>query len=446
MDTTGVAPGQASEASAGTEQPRIVDITPPSPTSGGDMAASVSGEGQEAQGMCDAPSRKRRLGEAVLDADEKLCASLPLPSDQRRVLTRIISSLNVEESSVVITNPLEKDNPIVYVTKPWERMCGFSYAQACGTNPRITQGEQSDRETIRLMSSALSQQRSCKVMMLNYRSGLRAQPFWNMLSISPITEGGKLMFFLANLQDYTYHMSKLVSLSPSHFCRSAEHHQMPRRCWTADELLTSRCLATPTVIEMSDDYPLAPASEGAGRNPMPLMQMKRLGWAKLTLEPEHLQTRVADCLEQMDARYEVAEPSNEDDVFVINADVKGVACRVVISRDPSEASMYRIACSRLAGDTFAYHDAFRELRTLLADAVEGSPSLSDGPGARRGLGKMGLAPAPLGLAPLPTLGASPVKAGSHSGISGMGLGVASGVTLPEAAHEGEHATGASPRV
>merc|ERR1719247_4103592 len=104
-------------------------------------------------------------------------------------------------------------------------MCGFSYAEAAGRNPRVTQGENSDKTVIQSMSGALQAQRSCKVMILNYRSGRPNAPFWNMLTMNPIHRNGQLLLYLANLQDYTYHMSRLVSTSPSSFCRSAEHHQ-----------------------------------------------------------------------------------------------------------------------------------------------------------------------------------------------------------------------------
>ena len=129
-------------------------------------------------------------------------------------------------------------------------MCGFSYKEAAGKNPRLTQGEASDQTTIQHMSSALSQQRSCKVMVLNYRSGLPNAPFWNMLSISPIVRNGQMQLCLANLQDYTYHMSKLVSSAPTQFCRSAEHHQRARRL--PQDSLQLRYYSRPGVLEFDD--------------------------------------------------------------------------------------------------------------------------------------------------------------------------------------------------
>ena len=64
--------------------------------------------------------------------------------------------------------------------------------------------------------------------MVNYRGGEQRRPFWSMLSISPIFYRDELMLYVASLQDYSCHMDKLVSLKPSQFCRTLEHHQRGR--------------------------------------------------------------------------------------------------------------------------------------------------------------------------------------------------------------------------
>ena len=63
------------------------------------------------------------------------------------------------------------DNPIVYVTEPWQTMCGFTYEEACGQNPRIVQGERTDQKVVRAISGALANQSACKVQFVNYRRG-----------------------------------------------------------------------------------------------------------------------------------------------------------------------------------------------------------------------------------------------------------------------------------
>ena len=67
------------------------------------------------------------------------------------------------------------DNPIVYVTEPWETMCGFTYKEASGQNPRIVQGEQTDQKVTSAIGGALANQSACKVQLVNYWRGAAAQ-------------------------------------------------------------------------------------------------------------------------------------------------------------------------------------------------------------------------------------------------------------------------------
>jgi len=364
-----------------------------SPNIGGSSAAAGSARELEA---CE--PRPCKVPRSSCSEPLELHPNVALTPTQKDALGRVTDGLDLDTASVVVTNPLASDNPIVFVTKQWEHMCGFSYEQAVGRNARITQGENSDPAVSRLIGSALRSQRACKVMTLNYRGGLANQPFWNMLSISPVTHSGQLVLYLANLQDYTYHMSKLVSLPPSQFCRSAEHHQRQRRL--PPDTLHARFFANPSIIETNDAMAPAPAATASSSADgiLPQLKMKRLGWSNLPVEPEHLTDRVVDALHSLDARYErVERTSDDDDIFVVNAEINGVAARLLVSRDPDDETSYRVTCTRLGGDTFAYHDAFRQLRQLLGDAVTGGKPLRGGSTG----GLMALAPARPSLAPMP---------------------------------------------
>lgn len=324
-----------------------------------------------------------------------------LDEQQRTVLAQLVKCVDAD-SSVVITNPLLKDNPIVYVTEPWQCMCGYSEAEALGRNPRITQGSRTDPKVVQLLSSALSKQSACKVQFVNYRGGRVNEPFWNMLSISPVLYQGNVLFYMANLQDYSYHMSKMVSLTPGQFCRSAVHHQRGRRLQPMDALLRAK----PAIIEADDTFalPTPTSSEVLAQGgfvmstPQPI---KRLGWNNLTLEPEHLTERLKDALQGMGATYEVHERAAADgEIFMLHAKLDNVACRMTVSEDPDNGSQ-RISVTRLAGDTFLYHDAFRLLRQHLGDACThvllgaDAASSSGGAGAalKRSIG-LKLAPEP----------------------------------------------------
>lgn len=362
----------------------------------------VAGDGE--------PQRKyaRTQKRAELHPEAKL-------SDEQRVtMDKLLEQLD-QQASVVITNPLAKDNPIVYVTPSWQDMCGFTYSEAVGKNPRLTQGTNTNLETTRAISCSLTAKQPCKVQLINYRSGDAAKPFWNVLSVSPVISRGSLQFFIANLQDYSYQMARFVKLTPSQFCRAAQHFQRGRRLDT----LTPFRLAKPAVYEADDEFTLpAPSSASRYQSAVTPHPIKRLGWSSLSLEPEHLSARIEDALQRMDATTEVTERADsEGETFMVHAKLaNGTAMRVAVFEDPADGQ-YRISCTRLSGETFSYHEAFRAMRTHLADAV--APNAAPPPGAA-------VAPEPTAVAAaaaaaVPTPGPFSLLAASESGADGIRL-------------------------
>jgi len=173
---------------------------------------------------------------------------------------------------------------------------------------------------------------------------------------------GQLMLYMANLQDYTYNIDRMVSLTPTQFCRSADFHQRQR--YARD--IQPELLARPSVYEVNDQTDLHNPSDAAPAA-APLV-VKRLGWDRLTMEPELLTSAVVDAMQQLDAQYEVVEKSGEDsDQFIVSARLRdNVAVRVSVT-DDTQPGAFRIQCARVGGDTFAYHDFFRKLRGMLSD-------------------------------------------------------------------------------
>lgn len=184
----------------------------------------------------------------------------------------------------------------------------------------------------------------------------------------------------------------MVSLTPSQFCRAALHYRRGRRL---DAPLTSLSLAKPAIYEADGEHPLQPAPEPPPAQPM----MRRLGWNKLVLEPEHLADRVGDALSRIDAQYELAErrappraaqppippavrrgllftrlASGES--VVVSARSGDVVMRVLVSEEAD--GHYSISCARLSGDTFSYHAAFRQLKAALGEALTQHPLQSRG--------------------------------------------------------------------
>ncbi|HEY9833281.1 MAG TPA: PAS domain S-box protein [Stenomitos sp.] len=114
-------------------------------------------------------------------------------------LARAIASVS---DGVLITDPNQPDNPIIYSNPAFSRMTGYQPEEIFGRNCRFLQGAETDLEAVRTIRRAIAQQQEVKVTLLNYRKN--GQPFWNELKISPVfSEQGNLLYFIGIQTDIT---------------------------------------------------------------------------------------------------------------------------------------------------------------------------------------------------------------------------------------------------
>jgi len=96
---------------------------------------------------------------------------------------------------LVITDPNEPDNPMIYVNDSFLKMTGYERREVIGRNCRFLQGPETDPESVARIREAIRQERPCLVDLLNYRKD--GSRFWNGLSISPIRDrAGRLTHFV----------------------------------------------------------------------------------------------------------------------------------------------------------------------------------------------------------------------------------------------------------
>ena len=315
---------------------------------GGAHSVTISSSGglqrkRHAAELCPGESTRQRGegGAAVpMPEHEAMQAYQMLTPTQKSIMRRVVSGLDSEQDSVVITNPLQPHGPIVYVTSAWQDMCGYNTQQAVGQNPRLTQGEGSDPETVSCMKRALCAQQPCRVRIINYR-GYNREPFWNCLSVQPIFFNRQLVLFAARLQDYSHRLNRLVSLAPAQFCKPADSmtlHVRLQDVVAPKRLGRARCVdVTPSDLGEGGDSdssantdndagsacagavasPLTTVGGGglslgafAGKGGMPGLvprPVKRLGFGGLTLEPEYLLDRLRHECADMSLPYHAQE-------------------------------------------------------------------------------------------------------------------------------------------
>jgi PAS domain S-box-containing protein len=112
---------------------------------------------------------------------------------------------------VVITDPNQPDNPIVYCNSAFQNITGYSRSEIMGRNCRFLQGEDRDQAGIQTLRSALVEKRVCTATLRNYRKDKTM--FWNEVTISPIFDNqGHPMFCLGLQQDVTHRQQDTVAL------------------------------------------------------------------------------------------------------------------------------------------------------------------------------------------------------------------------------------------
>lgn len=112
---------------------------------------------------------------------------------------------------MVITDPTQVDNPIVFANDAFLRLTGYDRSEIVGKNCRFLQGPKSDSDTVSLIRQAIVDKVPVELDLLNYKKS--GETFWNRVLISPVfDETGVLSYFFASQLDVTIEREKLVFL------------------------------------------------------------------------------------------------------------------------------------------------------------------------------------------------------------------------------------------
>ncbi|HEY9662675.1 MAG TPA: PAS domain S-box protein, partial [Allocoleopsis sp.] len=112
---------------------------------------------------------------------------------------RAISATSV---GVVISDATQPDLPVIYANSGFERITGYAAREVIGSNCRFLQGIEKHQSVLQELKAALREQRSCQVLLRNYRKD--GKFFWNELSISPVWDAhGRLTHFIGIQTDVT---------------------------------------------------------------------------------------------------------------------------------------------------------------------------------------------------------------------------------------------------
>lgn len=107
-------------------------------------------------------------------------------------------AIQAVSQGIIITDPNQPDNPIIFASGGFERITGYSLEEVIGKNCRLLQGKDTDQETLRELRAAIAAPRNCMVEILNYRKD--GKPFWNQLIITPVLDASGLLTHFVGVQ------------------------------------------------------------------------------------------------------------------------------------------------------------------------------------------------------------------------------------------------------
>src|SRR5215203_1029531 len=141
--------------------------------------------------------------------------------DKLRLLERAVTA---STNSIVITDPNQPDDPIVYVNPAFERTTGYAAEEVLGRNCRFLQREVRAQPALEELRAAVCEGRHCTVVLRNYRKD--GTLFWNELSIYSVRdEDGRMTNFVGVQNDVTERIRAEEILSE---IRRAERRRIAR--------------------------------------------------------------------------------------------------------------------------------------------------------------------------------------------------------------------------
>ncbi len=134
------------------------------------------------------------------------------------------AAVRASQMAMVITDPLQNDNPIVFANDAFCALTGYPRAEILGRNCRFLQEPETDRIEVARLRDAIEARVPVEVTLLNRRSDGSA--FWNRLFVSPVFQGDALAFYVASQFDATSEVARLSRLQTD---RAALEREVERR-------------------------------------------------------------------------------------------------------------------------------------------------------------------------------------------------------------------------
>jgi PAS domain S-box-containing protein len=147
-----------------------------------------------------------------------------------------VAAVHASRMAIVITDPRQPDNPIVFVNDAFCRLTGYARGEIVGRNCRFLQGRDTNPDDVARIRSAVAAHERIEIAIYNYRKD--GTPFWNQLLLSPVTDAaGEIAYFFASQFDVTADYAQLAKLKGENAALAAQHAASAERLRIVDTAL-----------------------------------------------------------------------------------------------------------------------------------------------------------------------------------------------------------------
>ncbi len=217
---------------------------------------------------------------------------------------------------MVITDPHQPDNPIVFVNDAFTRLTGYARDEILGRNCRFLQGPETDPADVARIRDAIACRVPIEIDLLNHKKG--GEAFWNRLLVSPVFgEDGRLSYFFASQFDVTLERDRLVRLQRDRDALEREIERRSRALRRSEErlhfILKASRLGSWT-LDLADMRLVASDSckRNLGREPGEPLTFDDLVAAILPEDRERMQAAIRESIEtgsDYDIEYRIRTPA-----------------------------------------------------------------------------------------------------------------------------------------
>ncbi|XP_042509930.1 protein TWIN LOV 1 [Macadamia integrifolia] len=114
-----------------------------------------------------------------------------------RYSSLVLDALDDLPDNFTISDPCISGHPIVFASRGFLKMSGYSKDEVIGKNARMLQGPETNRKSVMEIREAIREERTIQLSLLNYRKD--GTPFWMLFHLSPVfsKEDGRVIHFVS---------------------------------------------------------------------------------------------------------------------------------------------------------------------------------------------------------------------------------------------------------